>query len=991
MLRAMCRPLVAVVAALALGSGCGEESVLGPFDDLPLDARFDVGLLAPVHVARDRYGVAHVRAQTLEDAAYVQGYVMAHDRLPQMDILRRFGAGTLSELFGALDPSVIDTDLEMRVHRMRPLAAEAWQQLEGSDVAVDREIVVLLQRFADGVNAYAAQIRTEANPAGVWDLDPNLLVSFDPIRFTPWHPIDSLVLGRFQAFALSWTTPIEIDLTELSQFLAESYDAAVPGDPELFARRGLTRDFLRFTPVGQIPTIEGFPNTPEDGRTRSDGSAPDAQRTSPVAGVTAASPATATRPRVPDAVFARARSFFARGTHTGPLGALGPHAFMAPYAGSNNWAVSAAQTGTDTVMLASDQHLQLPNPSIFYPTHVTVAPPDEPIEGAIALARPLDTMGITFPGIPGVVLGTNGNLAWAATVSYHDVNDVYLEAIVPCTITVGSCVRAGMTEVPLETFTEQIQIGALGTITETRTATYEVVPHHGPIIPEIDPVAHTLVPRTDPSALSVRYTGYQVTSEIRAIYALSTARTVGEGFVALGSFGYGSQNWTMIDNNLDLGWTTHAIVPVRATGATTWNADTNPGGTAPFFVLPGDGSAEWDADPMSARYIPHAINPMRLGQRHYLVTANADPVGATFDNDPLNQRDADDALLYAGAAYATGLRHERIATMLDEAWQTRVTLDDMARIQRDTRSNMGAKLAPYLRAVLARLDAPAGTPGDLEAYVAGLAEVDRTRLITARALLAGWSFATPTGLEHTGSITDSAATAVFNAWMHFFVERVFADELDLTGLGKGAFAGGIWRLDDSMLARIVHALVTQPGTFVQSPATTQPIVCDDVADPGADGSCDRAALEAMVAAMTHLEQGEGGFGTPDVSMWQWGRLHRLRIEPLFPNPELELPGPGEPGFPKPGDNFAVNRSDQGWGDLDFSQSADGPAQRFLATAGRGETIRVRWALPGGAIFDSRSPHYRDLLDRYYLPETHFDAPFQVQDIIATGEHRWLFR
>src|SRR5690606_20490869 len=111
---------------------------------------------------------------------------------------------------------------------------------------------------------------------------------------------------------------------------------------------------------------------------------------------------------------------------------------------------------------------------------------------------------------------------------------------------------------------------------------------------------------------------------------------------------------------------------------------------------------------------------------------------------------------------------------------------------------------------------------------------------------------------------------------------------------------------------------------------------------------------ALVAAMQHLES-PAGFGTADRSAWKWGHLHRLTISPLFPNPALTLPGPGEPGFPKPGDNFVVNRSDQGWRDLDFSQSADGPAQRFLAVAEQGGRMRVKWSLPGGVIYDSRSP------------------------------------
>jgi hypothetical protein len=122
-----------------------------------------------------------------------------------------------------------------------------------------------------------------------------------------------------------------------------------------------------------------------------------------------------------------------------------------------------------------------------------------------------------------------------------------------------------------------------------------------------------------------------------------------------------------------------------------------------------------------------------------------------------------------------------------------------------------------------------------------------------------------------------------------------------------------------------------------------------------------------------------------------GRFHRLTIKPLFPNPNLELPRPGEAPFEKAGDNFVVNRSDMGWGDLDFAQVGDGPAQRFLARAQPGQTITVKWALPGGVIFDSRDRHYRDLLDKYYLPpETHFDAPYDVGSIVKNGESRWEF-
>ena len=952
--------LTAAIAATATAA-CGGDGG-GPFDKLNLDGEFDVGLESRVSVARDVYGVAHIRGKHLRDVAFVQGYVMAHDRLPQMDILRRYGSGTLAELFGALDPSVIDTDLEMRMHRMRPYAQETYDQLTASADPIDKDLVGMLERFADGVNAYSADL-----VASKWDLDPNILVSFDPARFEAWSPIDSLVLGRFQAFALSYTVPFEIEMTELYQKLRAAYPTG--------ARAGVASDVLTFKPVGLVPTIPDFP----DNGTAADGSGPV---DGGVLGGGALAPAgPAARPTLPDDVLAAAHTSFARTLNTGPFGALGPHAFMHPYAGSNNWAVTPDRTEDDAAILATDQHLQLTNPSIFYPTHITIDHGDDDFRAP----EEMDVLGVTFPGIPGVILGSNGDVAWSGTVSEHDVNDVYLETLTPCAD--GACVKFKGAPVKIETFTEEIRVGALGTITGTFTATYERVPHHGPVLPEIDRAAHRLVPRPATRApMSVRYTGYQPTFEIRALLRLGRARSAVEGFKAMSDFTYGSQNWTMIDNTdwPQIGWTTNAEIPLRSAATYRWNAQTRPDDAAPFFVLSGEGGFEWEGR-MPAAYIPHARSPQlvkAMPPQYQLVTANADPVGATFDNDPLNQRVVDGRPLYVGVAYAAGVRQEQITKGITSI-QERITREQMEALQHDSTSTVGAKLAPAIRAALANVASPVPTdaPQDVKQYVQGLATADRDRLIAARTALAGWSFATPVAPDASGA---SAATAILNAWMHFFIEGALADEL-------GGVGFDVWRLDDNLLFRIVYELLKPDTILSKSTATGQPVLCDDVAT-APDDSCTRLVLTSMVAAMQHLESA-AAFGTAKTSDWAWGKLHHLTIQPLFPNKALNLPAPGETqsgGFPKSGDNFNVNRADMGWRSLSFSQHADGPAQRFVAVAPHNEKIRVRWQLPGGAIFDSRSPHYRDLLDKYYLPQVHFDAPYQVGEIVDNGEGRWEF-
>ena len=58
------------------------------------------GLHARVEVRRDEHGVPHLRAQSLEDIFFAQGYVTAQDRLFQMDLNRRLAMGQLSEIVG---------------------------------------------------------------------------------------------------------------------------------------------------------------------------------------------------------------------------------------------------------------------------------------------------------------------------------------------------------------------------------------------------------------------------------------------------------------------------------------------------------------------------------------------------------------------------------------------------------------------------------------------------------------------------------------------------------------------------------------------------------------------------------------------------------------------------------------------------------------------------------------------------------------------------
>ena len=96
-----------------------------------------------------------------------------------------------------------------------------------------------------------------------------------------------------------------------------------------------------------------------------------------------------------------------------PLGAFGhrPYEKPDPYIGSNNWAVHGSRTASGNPILCSDPHLNLTLPSIWF--EVQLNTPD------------INTYGVSLPGLPGVIIGFNEDVAWGQTNVGQDVTDWY--------------------------------------------------------------------------------------------------------------------------------------------------------------------------------------------------------------------------------------------------------------------------------------------------------------------------------------------------------------------------------------------------------------------------------------------------------------------------------------------------------------------------------------------------------------------------------------
>ena len=152
------------------------------------------GLHKQVTVFRDSFAIPHVIAENEEDLYRVTGYLMAQDRLWQMDVLRRATYGRLSEIFGK---KTLKTDILMRALRIG----------NKSDMVIsrsDKRVLQAMEAFTDGVNQYILKN---------WHTLP---LEFKILHYKPesWKIKDSFNLLGYMAWDLngSWNSEILLHL-----------------------------------------------------------------------------------------------------------------------------------------------------------------------------------------------------------------------------------------------------------------------------------------------------------------------------------------------------------------------------------------------------------------------------------------------------------------------------------------------------------------------------------------------------------------------------------------------------------------------------------------------------------------------------------------------------------------------------------------------------------------------------------------------------------
>jgi penicillin G amidase len=154
------------------------------------------GLYSEVEIFRDAYAVPHIYADNEQDLYRATGYVMAQDRLWQMDLLRKLTQGRLTEIFGE---DMLSVDI---LFRSMKIEAKSHVIIDSTQT----EILRNLEAYADGVNQY---IKTQ---------EGNLPVEFKILGYQPepWEPVHSINLIGYMAWSLKagW---VNLFLEELRQ------------------------------------------------------------------------------------------------------------------------------------------------------------------------------------------------------------------------------------------------------------------------------------------------------------------------------------------------------------------------------------------------------------------------------------------------------------------------------------------------------------------------------------------------------------------------------------------------------------------------------------------------------------------------------------------------------------------------------------------------------------------------------------------------------
>jgi len=580
-----------------------------------------------------------------------------------------------------------------------------------------------------------------------------------------------------------------------------------------------------------------------------------------------------------------------------------PFSGPSPYAGvgSNNWALSGSMTLSEKPILANDMHLGMAVPAIWYENHLC--------------AEGLALSGVTFPGIPGIVAGHNGHVAWGFTNGFPDVQDLYIERL--------RRLETGEVETEYNGHWEKAQIlhEKINIHGEDPVDHEVIVTRHGPIITELAPDLCNEQP------VALRWTALDPDSMVQTLFEIASAKNTEEFKAGLRFWATPAQNVVYADSSGNIGYTLAGKIPLRKKGR----------GRTP---VPG-----WTDEYEWASYLPfEALPDIQNPSQGYIVTAN----NRVFDHSyPVDLE----------LEPISGDRAQRITEMiLDQSLRSasdKIDLEFIKKMQYDQHSPSARSIVKILSSLQLHdsahneesethkiLDLMRRWDGDLKPD-SPEAAIYQTFIRKMVALILKDKLDPPSGTQETSSDPAKPGSTLQPA-----------SELDLTErfMGKGptpvlapsGLFGERWLpwLNDQL-------------TRIDSPWF----------DTGSGASRDDLILSALELTIQELTNRFG----PAPQSWSWGKIHQLNLShSLGSNPLLGSVfnlGP----YPIGGDHTTVWASGSSFHNLD-SALIVGPVYRMIIDlSDLDNSVSV---LAPGQSGNPASPHYADQISAWFNAKYH---------------------